>query len=349
MSDLYTVRTLLSLSATFLVSVYLLRVLRPIAHRIDLVDHPDVRKTHGGQVALIGGVGIFLGVVSGLMLSPFGLGEFRLFILCCGILMVTGILDDHKDISPLKKIIVQFLIAGLLTMADGLVVTDIGDIWNWRDGNELGTGVLAIPLSVIAIVGVLNSLNMVDGHDGLAGSMFVLSGVALMIFCQLSGFTKHQHILALFVVGTVAFLIFNFPSGRADSEKVFLGDAGSLLLGLVLAFFLILITEENNSLLKTVSAPWIIGVPLLDLMGVICLRAIARQSLIKADRRHLHHFLGDLGMGKIEILVVIGILQGIFVGVGLAGSLLDWPDPFLFWPMFAILFSYIVLRKQIGR
>jgi len=346
MNESFALGSLVSFAAAFLVSFYLFRALYQVAHRVNLVDHPSKRKIHDGPIPLIGGIGIFLGVVSGLLLSPFGLGEYRIFFLGCGVLVLTGVLDDHRDLSATRKIIAQLGVAGLLVTVGGVVVTDIGDVFDWRDGNELGTGIFAIPLTIIAVVGVLNSINMVDGHDGVAGSIFLVSILGLITMCELSGFQKHQHILILFALSTAAFLIYNLPCRRIGLRKIFLGDAGSLLLGLVLVFFLIEISEEQGSLLKTASAPWIIGIPLLDLMGIMCLRVIAREHVFKADRRHIHHFLGDIGLGRIKTLLILVVAHIVFVSVGLAGSIWNWPDKFLFWPMFLILVFYVVVRSR---
>ena len=332
-----------------LICLFLLKYLRPIAQKIDLVDYPGSRKTHNHPVALIGGVAIFLGVTSGLMLAPFGLGDYRHLFFACGILMVVGVLDDHRDVPASARLIAQLAVAMSLAIVGKIVVTDVGDIFGWDDGNEVGLDVLAVPLTVVAIVGVINAINMIDGHDGLAGSVFLISASALMFLGGISESWKHQYVLSLFSVGVISFLVFNVPFGKDKAKKVFLGDAGSMLLGAVLAFMLIILSEEEGSALKTVSAPWIIGLPLLDMVSVICIRIFSGGSPFVADRRHIHHFLIDLGLGKKQVLLILIVVQILFSGIGVSSALWDWPDPLLFWSMFLVLAGYLGLRRVLNR
>ena len=113
-------------------------------------------------------------------------------------LIVVGVLDDAQDISPGVKFLVQFGVATILVIWDGSIVANIGDIFSWNDGNSQGLGRLAYPLTIVAIVGVINAFNMVDGHDGVASAIFLITAGSLLLLCNFNDSWKYQYILAIF-------------------------------------------------------------------------------------------------------------------------------------------------------
>ena len=192
--------TVLPLALAGVFAIYLMIQLIPVARKIDLVDRPTARKAHSSNIPLIGGIAIFIAISFSLMLSPFGLNVYRFLIFGAGILMIVGVLDDHQDISAKAKFFVQIAVAAILVFVGDLVVVSIGDIFNWRDGNEQGLGWLAKPLTIIAIVGAINAFNMIDGHDGLGASVFLVTIGPLIVLCSFSGDWRYQYILCLFFV-----------------------------------------------------------------------------------------------------------------------------------------------------
>jgi len=271
------------------------------------------------------------------------MSDFRYLFFSSTILLIVGVLDDYHEISAVAKFIGQGLVAATMVLAGGLEIPNVGDIFMWEDGNTLGTGVLAAPLTIIAIVGVVNSMNMVDGHDGLAGSIFLVTACSLIIIAGASESWKLQYLISLFVVAVLVFLVFNLPFAFAEKNKIFLGDAGSMLLGLILVWMMLELVIEPG-VLKAVSGPWLLGVPLLDMFCVISLRIMSRISPLVADRQHLHHFLSDWGLSKRLVLLVILLIHLGFCLIGVFGSLYDWPDAMLFWPMFLIFGIYLFVR-----
>ena len=156
--------------------------LPPFAKQVGLTASPDSRKRHRDQIPLIGGIAIIVAFFFALALFPFGLSRFRIFLFCLGCLMIVGILDDHHDIPAAGRLFLQLLISGVLVIGDDVVVRSIGDIFGWFDGNEQGLGWLATPLTIIAITGIINAYNMIDGHDGVAASVFLLSACVVFGF-----------------------------------------------------------------------------------------------------------------------------------------------------------------------
>ena len=318
----------------------------PAARKIGLIDNPDERTQHGASIPVIGGISIFIAIALSLMLLPFGLGVHRFLLFSSGLLMIVGVLDDHRDISAKYKAVAQVFVAGILVFGGDVEVTKVGDIFHWRDGNEQGLNWLASPLTVIAVVGVINAFNFIDGHDGLAASMFLLTAGALILLCGFDGEWHFQILLGVYALSVGVFLCFNLPRIVGKDRQIFLGDAGSMFLGLVLVYSLIVLSETEVPTLKTASAPWLLGLPLLDMCAVIILRLARRVSLVSADRRHIHHLLTRRGYSKKKTLLFLIVLQVMCCTIGVTGTVRNISDVVLFWSLFPTLLLYIYLRHR---
>jgi len=325
------------------IAASLLYFLTPIAHNIGLIDEPDSRKHHHQSTPLTGGIAIAFAFGMAALFLPIGLGSYRLFFFSIITIALIGALDDHRDISAKIKILFQFAVATVLVLVDDKVVLVIGDIFFL--GHSQGLGILAAPFTIIAIVGVINAFNMIDGHDGLTGGVTLISfGVFIYLLNLHSCMVDTHALLYLLATVTTVFLVFNLEFLVGRYRQVFLGDAGSMFLGLVCVYFLINLSREGDEVLNVTSAAWVIGLPLLDMMSVMLLRLSKGRSPLKADRLHIHHVLLDLGFGKYTVLVMLLSLHLIFTLIGLFGTLYDWPDGILFWGMFVVLALYIAFN-----
>ena len=343
----YITNSLLPFIVSAGVATLVLVYFTPVAREIGLVDHPTERKRHEQDIPLIGGIGIVLSFYLSLLLAPFGLGEFRYILFGMGILFIIGVLDDHQDISAGIKFGVQVLAASIF-VAGGTVVTGIGDIFNWADGNLQGLGQLSTVLTVVAIVGLVNAFNFIDGHDGLSGSMLLVTMLVIAYLCGINEIWKNQYIVLLFLTSVLVFLVFNWPGLVSQRRQVFLGDAGSMMLGMILAYMLIDLSERPVPVLKSTSAPWLVGLPLIDMISVIVFRLTQKQSITKPDRRHIHHLLVDLGFSKTQNLITLVGVHCLFVGVGLVGTIFQIPDWVLFWSMFPMAIVYCFICRRLA-
>jgi UDP-GlcNAc:undecaprenyl-phosphate/decaprenyl-phosphate GlcNAc-1-phosphate transferase len=334
---------LLSLFSCALCSSFLLWTLAPVARRHELVDEPSSRKQHKNSVPLIGGMSIFGALLIVLLSSSFPLGEFRVFFLALFILMMTGLLDDYNEIDAKKKFLFQVASALILVLLDDVVIRSLGEIFFYA--KPYGLGSFALPFSVIAIVGVINAINMSDGHDGLAGSYFVLTAAGLIVLQFVNGAGINQ-ILALAIAAVLPFLVFNFAELVGSKRQVFLGDAGSTALGLLLVFFLINLSKPDTGILKVSAAPWLIGLPLMDMVAVLIFRLQRGISPLKADRLHIHHLLMQVVRSKYWTLGILIVMQSIFTTVGVFGTIWDWNDGVLLWSCFFILAIYLMVASR---
>jgi len=333
------------------VSGFLLFFLTPIARNIGLVDRPDHRKQHASQVPLTGGIAIVIALIFSLLVLEEtsligGLNNYRILFLCIFIIVITGILDDHKDISARVKILVQFVVGSVLVLMGDTTIYNLGGIF-FDSGNAVWLGPLAIPFSVIAIVGVINAFNMIDGHDGLACSNGIISLSAIAVLCYIRTEMSYLYFILLLILILFVFLLFNLSFIVGQARQVFMGDAGSMFLGLVIVFLLIQLSQSVLVVIKPISAPWIIGLPLLDMMSVFIIRLKNRQSPLSADRRHIHHLLLNLGFGKYPTLVLLVGLQLTFASIGVLSTIKNWSEGLLFWSMFLLLVFYILINHFI--
>ncbi|MBO67025.1 MAG: hypothetical protein CL398_01820 [Acidiferrobacteraceae bacterium] len=343
----YVVRDWWRYSAALGLGVFLFLVLQPAARKAGLVDQPSQRKLHLSPIPLVGGIGIFLTFALSLTLFEISLTSYRMLLFCAGSLVIIGVLDDYIDVPARLKFFAQSFIALLLVLGGGVVVTELGLLVSDK---VIGLGpVWATVFTVIAVIGVINAFNMLDGLDGLCGVMALICFSALLILYFLSGNNRIAEdvvFLLLFIVVLSTFLLFNFDWIVRD-KQVFLGDAGSMLIGVVVAFFLVTwaarYPASDNPLLKVTSAPWLIALPIMDMVRVMLVRLIRGKSPFRASRDHIHHLLQELGFSQFLTLVVLSIVQLMFAFIGVLATVKQWPDAILFWSMFPIFVIFSVL------
>ena len=326
------------------ITFFLLLRFRSIAVRIGLVDFPGDRKSHDAPVPVIGGVCMVMGFLLALSVSTVAISGYKWALFSTAIIVIVGVLDDFNDISPAKKFLSQLVVAAIIVLAGKQSIHSLGEIL--FIAQPYGLGLLAYPFSILAFIGVMNAFNMIDGHDGLAGGVSILGLGSLGVLCALGGDLETVKILAILMSTVLAFLLVNL-SWLGKNRQVFMGDAGSLFIGLLVAFFAVAMVRSEPSLLKATAAPWIVGIPLLDLFSVMILRGVNRRSIFSADRLHVHHFLSSLGWGKYKTLGGLLLIQSVFCSIGIMGTIHRWNDGILFWGLFLTLGAYLWVRKRL--
>lgn len=320
----------------FALTAVLLILLAPLARLLGLVDRPNSRKHHQGEVPLIGGVAIFITL---LVLLPFftELGpQLRWFLGAAGLLVLAGLLDDRFNINVIVRIIVEVIAALMMIFGGQLWVGDLGNLLWLR---ELHMPLwLSLPFTIIAVFGITNAWNMIDGMDGLVGTITI---IALGSFYFLIHATAASTLLpTLLMGGTAAYLLFNLGSNRF-LPKVFLGDAGSKLIGFTLVWMLIDATQDGTLTRMHLPAPlalFIVGLPLIDMVVTIMRRIRKGQPVYEPDRTHIHHVLQQAGFTHQEILLLIAVLSIQINFIGIVMYILHWDA----WAQFAI-FCFITL------
>jgi UDP-GlcNAc:undecaprenyl-phosphate GlcNAc-1-phosphate transferase len=311
-----------------------------LARRFGLIDVPDQRKQHQDEIPLIGGIAMFCGfVLAALLIDPLPSG-IRNLLAGAIILIAIGILDDLREMSHRVRFVAEIFAALLVSMGGGTILHDLGAI-GWSTGS-MSLGILAVPLTVFAMVGVINALNMSDGIDGLAGGQVLVTLSALALITWEKGLEQQLGLLLLLIAVVIAFLSFNLRFPGRPHALVFMGDAGSTFLGFILAWFMINLSQGEQRAMTPVTALWIFALPLVDTVSIMLRRMLNGLSPFQADREHLHHFLSKVGFTVSEtLLIILGLATGLAV-LGLIGLYLKISEAIMFLGFLGLFLCYLI-------
>lgn len=276
------------------------RVAVSLGARLALVDRPDDRKQHIGNVPLAGGVAIFLTLLFGTFVLGIEPYNYPMLAIACAVFAV-GVFDDFRHIRASARLLIQFVAGILLATYGSIVITNVGNLLAMGDIPLL---MLSVPLTALAVAGLCNAYNMIDGVDGLAASTIALPLLVLYLLALHSGHPLADNLL-LMLVPLGVFLIFNLGPGSRLIPKMFLGDAGSVTLGFLVTASMVYFSQGQQALIKPVTALWLVTVPLMDMLATMLRRYRRGHKLMKADRSHLHHTLMDKGLGKRQVLALL--------------------------------------------
>lgn len=322
----------------------LLFLFTPIAERNGLVDLPSDRKVHKSPVPLVGGICLY--VAFGLAAIIFDVPtKVVWFLVASSILVVAGALDDAIGLGVGTRFLIQALAALMMIILGDLKIHTIGlGGLGWSELAQWSS----LLFTLVAVVGLSNAFNLVDGIDGLAAGhalVGLLSLSATLYFIH--GFIHNLEWLTILISSTFAFFIVNLS--MTPLRKVFLGDAGSLLLGFTMAWVLIYYTQDPVSLVHPVAALWCVAIPVYDTLIVILRRLRNGSSPFSSDRGHMHHLLISLGLSERTTLIVV--LWATIV-LSISGmSVLHMFGPITSLSLFILIFgllSFFLLRVRIN-
>lgn len=292
---------LLTASVSFIISFLAIPVVLQIAEQKKLYDIPDERKVHTRPVSSLGGVGIFGGFLLAALLSIQGNQnpEFQYFFAAALVIFFLGLKDDLMVLSASKKFVGQVIAASILIHLGGIRLDSMHGLFGFQQVPEA----FGLALSYLTIIVIINSFNLIDGIDGLASSL----GIITMLIFGTYFFAVDQQayaLLAFSMAGSlVAFLIFNH-----HPAKIFMGDSGSLMIGLVNSILVIkfIAVADSPAVLIPVDSAVAVGVsilivPLLDTLRVFAIRIVNGRSPFTPDRNHIHHLLLDRGLGHAAV------------------------------------------------
>jgi len=338
-----THRGALGAAGAFLITFLLIPALMRAAWKVGLVDRPGGRKMHAAPTPVVGGLAIAIGFI------PLALAIFRPSQPLLGlgaaaaILLPAGIIDDLFNLKWWWRILAQ--------AAAALVMIEVGGVKVELIGSALGLahhtlGVLSIPFTVIATVGLINALNMVDGVDGLAGGLTLAALTMLAAAAIYAGAGGLASGLVMVIGAGLAFLAFNLRTPFEPRARIFLGNAGSEFLGLLIAWTCFRLTQNPAHPVNPVLAPFLIAPPLIDCLVLIVQRARQGRSPFSADRNHLHHLLLDAGLTPTGVVAVI---VGASMSLGLAAALAmraHAPQPLFVVAFLALVAGHFLLTRR---
>ena len=332
---------LLTGSASFVITFLAIPVIIRIAEEKKLFDIPDGRKLHKNPIASLGGVGIFSGffLAALLSISLNANHEFQYYFAAALVIFILGLKDDIIALSPTKKFIGQLIAAGIVIHLAGVRITSMHGLFGIGELPNL----VSICLSYLTVILVINAFNLIDGVDGLAGMLGLLTTSVFGTYFILAGMPAYA--LFSFALGgsLLAFLIFNY-----NPAKIFMGDCGSLLLGLTNAILAVKFIEVAGN--QTVSFPIqsavavgisVLIIPLLDTVRVFSIRIYKGRSPFSPDRNHIHHLLLDRGLGHKHVSLFCFLLNIVFITLAYFGRHLG--PTYLLCTMSGICFTFLAV------
>ena len=328
------------------ISLLLCLLLRPVAAKIGLLDHPAERKVHRKPVPLVGGAAIFVTLVLVVLFATPYQSEALPLLAACGLMLVTGMVDDVMELSPITRFLIQIIACCIMIFASGVVLTDFGSLmWN----GVLYLGWLSVPITIFSALGVINAFNMMDGIDGLSSMIFMVAAAAMAWLALLAGQSFNGAVLIIAVGATLGFFLLNARLPWNKTARVFLGDSGSVFLGMLLAWQFIALGNGPDRAFAPMIAVWLLGIPLLDTTLLMVRRKLAGGSPLAADQHHLHHAFLRAGFSVNQTILAIAAMVFFTTFVGLAGHFLAWPEYLMFYAYLAFGLVYALIMKHCWR
>lgn len=338
----FRVEIILYGAIAFALTVILVPLMEPLAVASQLVDRPGGHKRHQRPTPVVGGVAIYLalaGAAFALNMLPRSSETMVAALAAGGMLVLMGAFDDRQGLPVRMRFLIQILAALLVVWASGQYLASLGNLFGPFALDLILP--LGLAVTVLATVGGINAMNMVDGLDGLSGGLALVTLSALLWAAAVAGHAATMLPL-LAVWGAVAgFLVFNARIGRRQHARIFMGDAGSMLLGFLITWFLIELTQGPEAVLAPVVALWVYALPLMDTLSVMMHRALRGRSPFQPGNDHIHHMLLASGLSISRTVAVLIGVQALFAIAGLAGYYAGLPAWVMFYGLMALFSAYV--------
>jgi UDP-GlcNAc:undecaprenyl-phosphate GlcNAc-1-phosphate transferase len=302
-SDMSPLTVLLPLIVALVVSMVIIPFMVRIAPMLGMIDAPDPRKIHAAPIPRVGGAGIVFGTLLPIIiLLPLD-HTLLAFVIGAVVLYMFGALDDSHELGHYVKFIGQFIATITVVYFGDVYINQFPFLNDAAVSAEFGK-----PLTVFAMVGMINAMNHSDGLDGLAGGESLLSLGCIAWLAWLAG-GENIIIMSLATIGG----LFGFMRYNTYPASIFMGDGGSQFLGYTLGFLAVLLTQQVNPVISPALPLLILGLPIADILVVFVKRIYSKMNWFRATRNHIHHRLLDLGFQHYESVVIVYSVQALLV------------------------------------
>lgn len=287
-----------------------------LANKVGAIDVPkDSRRVHKDPIPRIGGLAIFVGFLASALIFIPPNTKVLAILLASGIMIIMGLIDDISPLKAKTKLLIQIFCASIITWAG----IRIGFFTHpFEDNILIGVKLLSIPLTIFWVVGITNTVNLIDGLDGLAAGVSAIAAITLAVVA----ITSKQYLTATLLMGVaggaVGFLPYNF-----NPAKIFMGDTGSLFLGFILGVASVLGTIKGATILAVIIPLFALAIPILDTSFAILRRFLAGKPIMEADKGHLHHRLLAKGLSQKKTVLYLYAVASL---LGLSSLLLQKSD-----------------------
>ncbi len=323
----------------FFLSISLTYFLRIFAVKVGLLDSPDHRKIHKGDIPLVGGINIIL-----LLLLSFYFSNYdfiiSLIIFLSLFIFILGLVDDKYSISPFIKLFFLICIVLILIGFDFKILNYFNEL---KSINMILLSISPL-ITVLAIVGMTNAFNFIDGIDGLCSGLFLITLSSLYVLLIFSG----QNIHSLEILNFLFFIVLGFfliNINIFNFGKAFLGDSGSLILGFLTSTLFIYYTSFNDIMINPTSILWCGTLIIFDFFAVFIKRVFKRLNPFKPDNTHIHHLLLNYGFSQKKILFVLLITSILLNIIGLTADYYFTEILSIFFFIFVFLIYFYILKK----
>lgn len=294
-----------------------------IAIEKNIVDNPDARKLQRVPIPVLGGCAVLFGILLGIGFTSAHSGCPSLFIIITAmtIMLYTGTMDDILSLSPRLRFVIEIMVVALLMMANNQSINNFYGLW----GVDTIPQWIAFPLTIFAAVGIINAINLIDGVDGLSSGYGVMASIAFAILFALAGDIS---MLTLAVVTAGSLIPFFFHNVFGKTSKMFIGDGGTLVLGVVFSSFVINTLANGSIVGKFTNSSFglipftlaVLSIPVFDTLRVMLARIMHGTSPFSPDKTHLHHLFIELGFSHAGTTVSILTLNTLIIIL----QLLSW-------------------------
>ena len=336
---------MLALLVALVVSFLMTPVVKTFAYKVGAIDVPkDARRMHKVPIPRLGGLAIFIGFIVSILLFVKITLEMKSILLGAVIIVVLGVVDDIMALPALLKFVVQ-IIAALIPALSGVQIIAFSNPNIFSDNLYWVLGNLSIPFTVLWIVAITNSVNLIDGLDGLANGVSAISATTMLVIALVGGQSQVAIVLAALVGGCVGFMPYNM-----NPAKMFMGDTGATFLGYILATMSIQGLFKYYAVISFVVPFLILGLPIFDTAFAFIRRIAHGQSPMHADRSHIHHRLIDMGLNQkqaVATLYVISAILGLSAVVLTTGGEQKAMLLFLTLCIVAVVAARVVFPKEV--
>ena len=328
---------------SFAVTVAALCILRLVAHRLGLVDHPGGHKTHHGEVPVVGGLAMYTGFALTAATELRWCHGIVALLGLTGFIVLIGALDDRFNLRATVRLVGHFVAAVVLVYALRGELHSLGDLFG--DG-RISLGMLALPFTTVGVVTFINGFNMLDGLDGLASTAGLVGFIALAYLAGIHHLARPQALAESMAGAIAAFSLFNMPLQFNRGLRTFMGDAGSTLLGFFFAALAIEVTQAGTARVAPVVILWLIPLPIIEVFTTTFRRLARGLSPIRADNGHAHHVLLLSGFSVRAIWLVYACVSVACALFAIVADERRIPHPALFIGFLAVFAGWMVFLAK---
>jgi UDP-GlcNAc:undecaprenyl-phosphate GlcNAc-1-phosphate transferase len=281
-------------------------VVKTFAYKVGAIDVPkDDRRMHKVPIPRLGGLAIFIGFMVSILLFVSITSEMRCILLGAVIIVVLGVVDDIMALPAMLKFVVQ-IVAALIPALNGVTILAFSNPNIFSNNLYWVLGKLSVPFTVLWIVAITNSVNLIDGLDGLANGVSAISATTMLVIALVGGQSQVAIVLGALVGACVGFMPYNI-----NPAKMFMGDTGATFLGYILATMSIQGLFKYYAVISFVVPFLILGLPIFDTAFAFIRRIAHGQSPMHADRSHIHHRLIDMGLSQKQAVATLYVISAI--------------------------------------